>query len=103
MSLKKELSEFKETNPPPSKEGSVMNYADKEAVEYDGPANPDRVGYPSELPDEESDEESASELPDEESDEESASELPDEESDEDDCGCCDPHCPCDGHKQLRFL
>jgi hypothetical protein len=23
--------------------------------------------------------------------------------DEDDCGCCDPHCPCDGHKQLRFL
>ena len=90
MSLKKELSEFKETNPPPSKEGSVMNYADKEAVEYDGPANPDRVGYPSELPDEESDEESASE-------------LPDEESDEDDCGCCDPHCPCDGHKQLRFL
>ena len=51
-----------------------MNYADKEAVEYDGPANPDRVGYPS-----------------------------DEESDEDDCGCCDPHCPCDGHKQLRFL
>ncbi|MBP23002.1 MAG: hypothetical protein CL547_11745 [Alcanivorax sp.] len=64
-----------------------MNYADKEAVEYDGPANPDRVGYPS----------------DEESDEESASELPDEGSDEDDCGCCDPHCPCDGHKQLRFL
>ena len=22
---------------------------------------------------------------------------------DDDCGCCDPHCPCDGHKQLRFL
>ena len=76
-----------------------MNYKDNEAVEYDGPANPDRAGYS--VPGDTEDDKAYRDgfIPDDPP----ASDDDDDDDDDDDCNCCDPFCPCPGRKQLRFI